>query len=243
MVNLGVGRVDILLLDALGTLVEHTGGKADDLAAESNPRENDSAGVSVDEVATVGLVADAGLEEKLCLIAFALGTTGERKAVLQVVAQTELGDDVVTETTAAEVSQTIGSALAISLELALEVFGDPLVDDEHRLTLALLLAFLVGHLAFLYLDVILGCKPAQSFGIGHLFMLHDKGHGVAALAAAKAVASATGRRNEEGGSALIVEGTETLVVSPTLVEGNKFGNYINDIARIFNLLYGLSVYQ
>ena len=29
----------------------------------------------------------------------------------------------------------------------------------------------------------------------------------------------------------------------TLVEGNKFGNYINDIARIFNLLYGLSVYQ
>ena len=162
---------------------------------------------------------------------------------MQVVAQTELGDDIVAETTAAEVSQTIGSALAISLELALEVFGDPLVDDEHRLTLTLLLAFLVGHLAFLYLDVILGCKPAQSFGIGHLFMLHDKGHGVAALAAAEAVASATGRRNEEGGSALIVEGTETLVVGPTLVEGNKFGNYINDIARIFNLLYGLSVYQ
>ena len=74
-------------------------------------------------------------------------------------------------------------------------------------------------------------------------MLHDKGHGVAALAAAEAVASSTGRRNEEGGSALIVEGTETLVVGPTLVEGNKFGNYINDIARIFNLLYGLSVYQ
>ena len=40
-----------------------------------------------------------------------------------------------------------------------------------------------------------------------------------------------------------MEGTETLVVGPTLVEGNKFGNYINDIARIFNLLYGLSVYQ
>ena len=162
---------------------------------------------------------------------------------MQIVTQTELGDDVVAETTAAEVSQTIGSALAISLELALEVFGGPLVDDEHRLTLALQFAFLVGHLAFLYLDVILGCKPAQSFGIGHLLIFHDKSHGVAALAAAEAVAGSSSRENEEGGSAFIVEGTETLVVGPTLVEGNKFGNYINDIARIFNLLYGLSVYQ
>ena len=91
--------------------------------------------------------------------------------------------------------------------------------------------------------MILGCEPAQSFGIDHLLMLHDKSHGVAALATAKAVAGSSSRENEEGGSTLIVEGTETLVVGPTLVEGNKFGNYINDIARIFNLLYGLSVYQ
>ena len=116
VVNLGVGRVDILLLNALGTLVKHTGGKADNLAAESNPRENDSAGVSVDEVATVGLVADAGLEEELCLIAFALGTTGERKAVLQVVAQTELGDDVVAETTRPKVLQSYSLTIGVFVQ-------------------------------------------------------------------------------------------------------------------------------
>ena len=114
-------------------------------------------------------------------------------SVRDVEAQLELPDDIVAEAPAAEILHADSHTVGMVVEQVLEVFCCPFVDDEHRLTLALLFFLLIGELSFVDLNVVFVSQPAQSLGIGHLLVLHDKGYGVAALAASKAVACATGR--------------------------------------------------
>ena len=79
------------------------------------------------------------------------------------------------------------------VEQVLEVFLCPFVDDEHRFALRLFLLLLVGQFSLMDLDMIFLGKPAQGLGIGELLVLHDEGHGIAALAAAEAVTGAACR--------------------------------------------------
>ena len=98
MINLGVGRVDILLVDALRARVEQSATEAHHLSADAYPREDDAPGIAVDEFATIVLVADARLQDELLLVALAQRLSGQGTSVLKVVAELELADDVVAET-------------------------------------------------------------------------------------------------------------------------------------------------
>ena len=76
------------------------------------------------------------------------------------------------------------------MENVLEVFQSPLVDEEHRLTVALFLLLLGGQLLLVNLDVVLPCQPAQCVGVGQILQLHEEVHRVAAFSAGEAVADA-----------------------------------------------------
>ena len=72
-----------------------------------------------------------------------------------VVAQSVTGYGVVAEPATSEVLHAKGHAVGSVLQCVLKVRSGPLVDDEHRLALALLMLLLVGELMLLYLDVVL----------------------------------------------------------------------------------------
>ena len=98
-------------------------------------------------------------------------------------------------------------------------------------------------LAVVYLDVVFLGQPAQRLGVGHLFVLHDKAHGVAAFAAGKAMAIAFGRRHHERWCLLVVERAQPLVVDTSFAQGDKLGYHIHDVGSIHNLIYRCLVYH
>ena len=243
MVDLAVGRVDILLLHSLRGRVELSPAEAHHLSAHAYPGEDDATGVAVDEVAAVGLVADACLQQELLLVAFLHGGTGQCARVGQVEAQLKLLDDVVAETARAEILQADGHAVGMVAQRVLKIAEGPLVDDEHRLALRLLAPLLIGQLTLLYLDMVFVGQPAQRLGIGHLLVLHDEADGRAALAAPEAVARATRGRDKERRGLLVVERAQSLVVRPCLAQRDELRHHVNNIGRVLDAFYGLAIYH
>ena len=192
VIDVGVGRVDVFLLDALRGRIELSPAESHDLSRDTNPREDDASGIAVDEFASVVLVADADLGDEFLLVALLQGAAPEGKAVVEVEAELELPDDVVADATLAEVLHAHGNAVGMVVEKVFEVLQGVFVHDEHGFSLALLTFLLVGEFAFLYFDVVFFSEPAQCLGIGHLLVLHDERDGCAALAAAEAMAGVAG---------------------------------------------------
>ena len=189
-------RVDIFLLNALGGLVQLAGIEADNLSAQVKPREHHTSGKTVDEF-TVALAliaqshAHAGIRilKKIFLLITLLQQQRRQGLGLgQVVAQTELTDDIVTETAAAEILHANGHSVHIVVKRVLEITGRPLVHNEHRLAIVLCLALLVRQFALLNLNMVFIGKPTQRLWIGHLLVFHDEVHGVATLAASETAA-------------------------------------------------------
>ena len=194
MVDLRVGRVDIFLLHALRGGIELSSAESHHFSAHAYPGKDDTTGKTVYQLVVVfPAVADARLGEELLLIAFLLGFARQGIAVGEVEAEAELTDDVVADASFAEILHADGHTVDMVVEDVLEVVGSPLVDDEHRLALALRLAFFVGELALLNFDVVFLRQPAQCLGIGHLLVLHDEANGVASLSAGEALTDATSR--------------------------------------------------
>ena len=243
VVDFRVGRVDVLLVYSFGARVEQTTSKSHNLSADANPRKYHTSGISVYQLAPVVLVADACLQYKLFLVSLSQSLGGKGTAVLQVVAQLKLLDDVVSESTATEVLHANGYAVGIVLHLVLEVLHSPLVDNEHTLALALLTLLVVGKLALLYLYMILLGKPAQRFGIRHLLVLHYEANRIASLATSKAVAHATTWRHVERRRLLVVERTQALIVCSAAAQRNKLGHYLYDIGGILDSFYCCVIYH
>ncbi len=217
VVDDGVGRVDVLLVYALGARVEHTSAEGYHLAADTYPGEHGTAGEAVYEVAVVAGVAEARLQQKFLLVALAQCFARECLAVVEAEAQTELLYDVVAHAALAEVLHTDGAAVHVVLQYVVEVVGGPLVDDEHGLALGVLLLLLVGELALLYLYVVAVGQPAQGVGVGQLLVLHDEADAVAAFSAYEAVARAARGRHVERRRMVVVERAQ-----PTVVRAHSF---------------------
>ena len=184
MINLTVGRVYVFLLYSFRCLVEFPAAESHHLSADAYPRENNPACKAVNQLTVIlALVADACLCKKLFLVSFMECCLRQCLTVGQRETESELAYRVIAEAAAAEILHTNGYTIDIVVKHVLEVVGHPLVDDEHRLAVALLFLFLVREFAFLYLDVVFLCQPAQRLRIGHLLMLHDEAHGIAALSA------------------------------------------------------------
>ena len=235
--EVAVGRVDVFLVDTLRARVEHTRREAHHLSIDTDPREGDAPGVAVDELAVLVLVADARLYQELLLVALLQGRWSEHEAVGQVVAQSELQDDVVAEAAASEILHADVVAVGRMVEKVLKVACRPLVDDEHRLPLALLLTLLIGQFALMDLYVVLVGQPPERLGVGHLLMFHDERDGASSLATAKAMAGAACRRHVERWRLLVVEWAQALVVGPRLSEGHKFRHHIHDVGGFLDSFY------
>ncbi len=242
VVDVRVGRVHILHVHTLGARIEHTGGKPHHLAALSQPREYHPARIAVDELSAVVTVADARFEQEVGLITLGLRRGGQRLTVLQVVAQPELANDIIAEASAAQILHAIGLPLTPAVEQLLKIAGSPLVDDKHRLALALFPPLLVGHHPLPYLNMVFGGQPSQRFGIRHLLMLHDKGDRIAPLATTETMAGTTGRRNDKRGCLLVMKRTEPLVVGTALAQCHKLGYHIHYIGSVLDLLHRSPVY-
>ena len=157
------------------------------------------------------------------------------------VAEVELLDDIVADAAAAEILLANGDAVGVVLQNVLEILHRPIIDDQHRLAVVLLLSLLVGQFLLLNLDVILPCQPAQGLGIGDLLVLYQEVDGRATLAAGKALAYLLRRRHHERRCLVVVERAQPLVVHARLPQRHELTDHIHDVRGIHDLVYRLSV--
>ena len=245
MINLAIRRVDILLVHALGTAIQHTTTERHHLATHTEPREDGTTGETV-EVQSRLLVRGnqhTGRCQILRIIPLLGSSISERRPLIKGEAQLEFLDDVITESTASEILHTDGTTIDIILKDILEVFRRPLIDDEHRLTLTLSLLFLGTQFTFLDLDVIFLRQPAKGIGISHLLQLHEEVDGIATLATSEAMADATSRRDGERRMGVVVERTQTDIVDSSFLECHKLRYHLLYLGGIHDAVYGRSIYH
>ena len=65
MKYIGLGRVDILLIDALGARIEHTSAKGYNLSADSEPWEYGSVAVAVSQSSVIASESKTCLHNKI----------------------------------------------------------------------------------------------------------------------------------------------------------------------------------
>ena len=113
----------------------------------------------------------------------------------------------------------------------------PLVDDEHRLALVLLLTLLVSQFLLDNLDIVLLRQPPQCLGIGNLLVLHQETGRRTALAADETVTDILGGRHHKRRITVVVERTKALVVHATLTECHELTDHVDNLRRIDNPVY------
>ena len=245
MINLAIRRVDILLVHALGTAIQHTTTERHHLATHTEPREDGTTGETVEVLSRLLVRGNqhTGRCQILRIIPLLDSSISERRPLIKGEAQLEFLDDVITESTASEILHTDGTTIDIILKDILEVFRRPLIDDEHRLTLTLSLLFLGTQFTFLDLDVIFLRQPAKGIGIGHLLQFHEEVDGIATLATSEAMADATSRRDGERRMGVVVERTQTDIVESSFLECHKLRYHLLYLGGIHDAVYGRSVYH
>ena len=243
MIDLRIGRVDIFLLHTLGACIQQSAAKSRHLAADTYPREDDTSRKAVHERSVVPLETQSSLHEELLLVASLQCCLRQCVALTQAEAQLELPDDVVTEAAAAEILHTDGQPVDILMQNALKVFARPFVDDEHRLTFAFRLPFLVGQFPLAYFYMVFVGQPAQSLGIGHLLVFHHEPDHVSGFSTGKALIDSLHRRYGERRRGVVVERTQALIARAALLQRHELRHDIDDVRRIHDAVYGVSVYH
>ena len=179
MVDFRVGRVDIFLCYALGTAIKHTTTKGYHLATDIEPREDGTTCIAVVYSDLFPLFTflfplntQARLHKELRLITLGLSRLCQRITLLRCITQLELLNDIIADATTAEILLANGDAVRIVLKYIVKPVLGPLVDDKHRLTLALGFTLLVSQFLLNNLDIVFLSQPAQGLRIGQLLVLH-----------------------------------------------------------------------
>ena len=235
MIDLRVGRVHVFLLHALRPGVQQASSESHHLTTDVQPREDYTTSVAVAQ--RVLAIAQPCLNQKLRLVSCLLGCSGQGVTLRQGEAEVELRNDIVADATTTEILLTDGDAVGIVLQDILEVFHSPLVDDEHRLTVALLLLLLVGEFLLLYLDIVFLCQPAQGLRIGNLLVLHQEVNGRATLATGETLADLLRRRHHERRSLIVVERTEAFIVHACLPQRHELPHHVDNVRGVHDLIY------
>ena len=236
-----LGRVDVLR--RLLVVLQDAASEGHDAPRNGMHGEDDAPGVAVLQRAVIAAVAKPRGDEKLLLEALRPCGLGQRVALRHGVTELEAADGVVAEAARAEIRKADGAPALGVHEVVLEVMQGPVVHDEQALALALLALLLVGQFPFVDFYVVFLGQPAQGFGVGHLLMLHDEAHGVAALAAREAVAVALRGRHHERRRLLVVERAQPLVVHPGLSQGDELRHDVNDVRRVHDFVNSGFVYH
>ena len=133
-------------------------------------------------------------------------------AVVGTVSHLESFQNIITESSAAEVSQSYGFSIRSVVQLVLEPVACPFVNDEHTVAVVARFHFLLRQLLLLNLYAVFLCQIAQGIGVGELFVLHDEVNGASSLSAGKAFAQVLGRRDHKGWRVVIMEGAQPFQV-------------------------------
>ena len=165
----GVGRVEVL---GMVILFERASAEGDNLAGHIKDGEHHTPSVEVIAPAMLVILTQAQLEQQFAVVALLRGSVVERLATVRAITQAEVADGGIGEPTVTEVTEPDFLAITCVPQLLFHPSAGPLVDDEHRLALGLCCAFLVGQLAFFYLNVIFCGQIAQRVRIAHLLVLH-----------------------------------------------------------------------
>ena len=159
------------------------------------------------------------------------------------ITQLELLDDVIPETTVAEVCHADAASIYMVAEDIPEIVACKAVDDEQAFPFALRYFFLVGEFPFFdFYAVFLG-KVFQCFGIGHLLMLHDEVHGISTFSARKTLAQPFGGRYIKGRGFIVMERTQAHIVDAALAQGDEVRYHIGDLCGVEYAVYGGLVYH
>ena len=122
-----------------------------------------------------------------------------------------------------------------------KVFGGIGRDHHHAFPVVVAVLLFGRELAFMHLDPIFLGDIFQRFGIGHVFVLHDKGNRVAPLATTETFEEPFGWRDNEGWCLFIVKRTAGHIVGATFFQRDEIADYINNVGCCKNSIYGISV--
>ena len=164
--------------------IEFTTSKRNHLTTDIQPWEDGTTRKAVVNAPFV-LNTQACLNQKLILIPFPVCLVHKGVTLGEGKAQLEFRNDIITDATTTEILFTDCLSVHVIIQDIVEILTSPLVDDKHRLTIALLFLFLIGKLTFLYLDIIFLRQPAQCLRIGDLFVLHKEIDSITSLTTSK----------------------------------------------------------
>ena len=156
-------------------------------SADPVDREHDPAAETVVIAARLAFDRQSGADQELLFVA--VGQRLPRKSVAAVgtVAESEFPDRGVREPAFAEIADADALSFGRVVQRPDEIVGGIRRDDHHALAVVVA-AHLFGSLfAFGDLDAVFAGDVFQRFGIGHVFVFHHEGHGIASLAAAEAL--------------------------------------------------------
>ena len=243
MEDIRLRRIDIFLLHALGARVEQATTECIHLTRHREPREYHPAGISVNKFTIVLSVAQSSFHQIILLISGSHSRLRQRVAPRQGISQLKFLDDIIAYATAAEILQSYGLSVGVLLKYVNKVVLRPLVDDKHTLAVGCLLLLLGRQFALTNLYIVFLGEPSQCIGIGYLLVLHKEVYGIASLTASKAVANTLCGRHHKRGGLVVMKRTKPLVVDACLAQSHKFRDDINDVGRLQNLVYGISIYH
>ena len=236
VVDFRIGRVDVLLLYAFGSRVEQTASEGHHPTTHVQPGEYHAPGISVVE-ALLALDAKTCLLQILRLKTSLLPGEGQGVALRYGIAQIKLLDDIVTDTTTTEILLADGDSVRVVLQQVVKVVHGPLVEDEHRLTVALFFLLLVSQFLLLNLNIVFLRQPAQRLRIGNLLVLHQEVDGRATLATRKTLTDLLRWRHHERGRRVVVERAQTLIVHTRLSKRHELSHHVDNVRGIHNLVY------
>ena len=113
VVNVRVGRVNILLLYAFCARVQQSSAKANHLSANAKPRKNNTAGKAIDIPSVVGTIAKSRLYQEIFVLSLVDSSACQQFSVVKVEPQAKLSHDVVSETAAPEILHADGKPVYI----------------------------------------------------------------------------------------------------------------------------------
>ena len=246
MVDFRVRRVDVFLLHTLCTGIQQSSAESHHLTTDVQPGENHTTSITVRQGLSLiprflRLIilrdAQACLYQELRLITGFLGCQGQGITFRKRIAQRELLDDIVSDATATEVLPAYGNAVRVVLQHVLKIVLRPLIDNEHRLTVALFLTLLVSQFLLLNLDIVFLRQPAQGLRIGDLLVFHQEVDGCTTLTTGEALADLFRGRHHERGCRVIMERTQTFVVHARLPQRHELTHHVHNVRGIHDLVY------
>ena len=239
VVDFRFGRVEVFRYLLVGA--HRTAAECDDTTADAVDREDHACAEPVVISSVFAFDGQSGGGEELLFVALFERLPCEGVTAAGAVTESEGKDRSVGKAAFAEIGDADVLPLRCFMQCFGEIFGGIGRDDHHAFAVVVAALFLGGELPFRHLDAVLFRHVFERFGVGHVFVLHHEGDGVAAFPAAETFEKAFRRRDNKRRCLFVMERTACLVIDPFLFELHEIADYLDDICRGENAVYCLFI--